>query len=93
MPSYIIWPLSWQEIEMSHELVKVLIDDDLEEIENPVWHLVDPTNAGGPATLCSGEFFGYGESQVEYELKVVARGGITCGWCMRDLKTLKSIRL
>lgn len=77
---------------MSHELVKILSDDDFEKIENPKWHLI-VTISGSNATLCTGEFFGEGESNVIYENKIVKRGGITCRKCLEQLKELKSIKL
>ena len=76
-----------------HELVKIFSDDDGITVDNPVWHLVDPTNKGGPASLCQAEYFGEGESACTYETKVVTRGGITCKSCLDDIKTIKAIKL
>lgn len=76
-----------------NKLVKILYDDDGEKIENPVWHLVNPANWMGPCTLCSGEYFGYGESAVVYEEKEVCRGGIECKVCLAHIRLLKEIRL
>ena len=76
-----------------NKLVKILYDDDGEKIENPVWHLVDPANLLGPSALCSGEYFGYGESSVVYEEKEVVRGGIECRACIDKIKLIKSVRL
>lgn len=74
-------------------LVKILVDDDGVEIDNPVWHLVDPTNHQGNAPLCTAEFFGGGESAVIFEAKRVKRGGITCPQCIEKIKTIKAIKL
>lgn len=74
-------------------LVKITRDDDGVCIDNPVWHLADPANDMGSAALCSGEFFGEGESAVEFELKTVKRGGITCDRCMRKIAIYKAIKL
>ncbi len=75
-----------------NKLVKLLTNDDGQKQE-PLWHLIDPANETGPSTLCSGEFFGYGESSCTYELKSVKRGGITCLKCTGKLKTYKAVRL
>jgi hypothetical protein len=74
-------------------LVKLLTTDDRDKIEDPKWCLVDPTNHMGPATLCTSDFFGCGESACEYEEKEVQRGGITCESCLEKIKTIKAIRL
>lgn len=76
------------------KLVRILIDDSGHPHELAAyWHLVDPCNAGGPATLCTGEYFGFGESACEFDLKEVKRGGITCPQCLADLKTYKAVKL
>ena len=77
---------------MAHELVKILSDDDDEPYENPVWHIIDLWNTD-PATLCSGEYFGEGQSGCRYELKMRARGGVTCEECLRKARWLKSYKL
>jgi len=78
-----------------NSLVKLLTDDDGDPVdkEDQRWHLVDPCNRGGRATLCTGEFFGLGESQCEYEEKTAERGGITCQHCVQKLKAYKAVRL
>ena len=75
-----------------NQLVKVISDDDGETIDEPVWHLVHP-EASDPATLCTMEYFGYGQSDVVYEEKTVMRGGITCPNCIDFVKALKSVKL
>ena len=77
---------------MTHTLVQIIIDDDLQETNNLDWHLVDPGNPCGTAALCTGEFFGDGESAVSYKTKTVKRGGITCKKCMDVLLSYKAIR-
>lgn len=76
-----------------NNLVKIIRDDDGVLIDNPVWHLVDPANNLGNATLCTGEFFGYGESSVEFELKMVDHGGIECENCLKKIFIYKSVKL
>ena len=77
---------------MSHNLVKILFDEDGEKIDEPVWHLVVSVS-GSPATLCTGEVFGEGEGNAVYEEKQVNRGGITCKKCLEQLRDLKSVKL
>lgn len=77
---------------MNH-LVKILRSDDGEprEEDQQVWHYV--VNKQGTQTLCEGEFFGYGESGCEYEVKTLKRGGITCPKCLEFIKEMKDIKL
>lgn len=77
----------------SNELVKIIRDDDGTLTENDSWHLVDPTNRQGQAALCTQEFFGFGESLIEFETKQAKRGGITCERCLEKIRVLKAIRL
>ena len=74
------------------ELVKLLTDDDGYKIDKPKWHYV-VTLTGDPATLCSGEFFGIGQSSCTYKEKTVERGGITCERCLKIIKEIKDIKL
>lgn len=74
-------------------LVRITRDDDGHETDNESWHLVDPGNFQGPAALCTGEFFGDGESACKYETKVTKRGGITCRDCLRIVRIYKKVRL
>lgn len=83
-----------KETEGVNHLVKILADDDGFEVIDPVWCLVSPFHALGEVTLCTGEYFGQGESaDVLYETKRVARGGITCPECLKAIKSIKAIRL
>ena len=83
---------------MSHTLVKILIDQDGDVVDDPLWHLGDaPT--GDPGILCTGEFYTYGCADgaategISYEQKTVKRGGITCERCLDHIWEMKSIRL
>jgi hypothetical protein len=76
-----------------NSLVMFFRDDDGELIDDPVWHLIDPGNAQGEASFCTGEFFGGGESSVIFEVKMVKRGGITCPRCLDKLKIYKTVKL
>ena len=78
---------------MTNKLVKILSDDDGYIDNDPKWHLVDPCNNGGEATLCQGEYFGSGETDCTYETKTRSRGGITCSQCIEYLKTYKRVKL
>jgi hypothetical protein len=79
---------------MTHKIVKLTMDDDRVEIpkEEQVWHL-GTTATGDPIVLCSGEFYGEGQSSCEFKEKVVEYGGITCKNCLELLKEYKSIKL
>jgi len=76
-----------------NQLVKILKDHSGEprEKELQFWHYV--VNYTGSATLCEGEFFGYGESAVEFKTNTVKRGGITCPKCLARIKQMKAIKL
>lgn len=77
-----------------NELVRILTNDDGDTPDNNHnWHLVDPCNWQGKATLCTAEFFGSGESACIYETKEVIRGGVTCPNCMKMIKNYKKIKL
>lgn len=73
-------------------LIKITRDDDGFLVEAPVWHLIDPDPRMGAKSLCTGEFFGEGESGVEYKLKSVLRG-VPCETCREIIKSYKKIRL
>lgn len=77
----------------TNTLVRITVDDDGRPTGNDAWHLVDPGNSQGPAALCTQEFFGDGESDCEFECKIVKRGGITCSECIRILKIYKKVKL
>jgi hypothetical protein len=77
-----------------NQLVQILKHDDGEESDNPeYWHLTDPCNSQGLATLCESEFYGHGESDCEFKVKTVLRGGITCPNCEKKIKTYKAVSL
>jgi hypothetical protein len=76
-----------------NSLVRILCDDDgRPKNDAHVWHLVDPANVQGNAALCTGEFFGEGESRVEFEWKQ-APGGATCPRCIAIVNTYKAVRM
>ena len=75
-----------------NNLVKIIADDDGEPIEEPVWCLIHHT-AGGETALCTGEFFGAGESLVVFERKEPKRGGITCQLCLQIIMEMKAVKL
>lgn len=85
-----------QHVENNHgnALVRIIRNDDGDlEPGWRDWHLVDPGNPQGPATLCTAEFFGSGESACEFQNKYCKRGGITCGKCLQILRAYKAVRL
>lgn len=65
-------------------------DDDGFDIENKVWHLIDPGLCSGPAALCTGEFFGIGESSIVF---VQSEGKCTCPNCIIKIKIYKKVKL
>lgn len=76
------------------QLVKIIKDDDGVMINDSKWHLSDPVSLGAfGVVFCTGEVFGSGESNVEYDLKMVDRGGIECETCLERLRIYKSIKL
>lgn len=77
---------------MANRLVKLITDDDGEEYNDPKWHL-SVIQGSSSATLCTGEFFGYGESRCKYEVKTTEKGGITCQDCIDKIKEIKKVRL
>ena len=77
-----------------NQLVRVITNDDGDEPIHPNdWHFVDIANFQGDAVLCTGEYFGIGESNVVYETKELLRGGITCKKCLEAIKLYKSVKL
>lgn len=77
---------------MSHFVVKLKTYDDGEPKQEKVWCLV-VEQCGDPATFCTGEYFGEGQSGCEYVQKEVKRGGITCPSCLERIKMIKDIKL
>lgn len=81
---------------MSQELkvVQITVDVDGCPTHDESWHLVDPCNDSGDASLCDCQFFGEGESMVmKYKVKPYKRGGITCLRCAEKIAIYKSIKL
>ena len=77
---------------MSHKIVKILSGDDYEVRENAVWCLSEES-CGDSSTFCDNEYFGYGASSAEYEVKIVEKGGITCEKCLRKIKRIKELKI
>ena len=71
-----------------NNVVKITITHDGSKKINPKWCLIDPCNDQGRSTLCTKEFFGYGESSAVYKVKV---GAITCEKCKSIIMIYKSI--
>ncbi len=80
--------------DMSHFVVKLLSDDDGVDYDKDqqVWHY-SGESTGDPCVLCSGEYFGEGQSNCKFIEKRVKRGGITCKKCLRIIKEYKAIKL
>lgn len=71
------------------EVVKLITHDNGEPTGDKTWHYIHEIS-GGQATLCGGEYFGYGESGCDYRLK---EGKITCPDCIAIIKEFKSVKL
>ena len=71
-------------------IVMFFTDDDGFDIDNPVWHLIDPGNPAGHAALCTGEFFGVGESSIQFSQ---TEGEITCPNCISKIRKYKKVKL
>ena len=77
-----------------NQLVQIHINDDGDETNYPHrWHLVDPCNRQGRASLCTSEFFGIGESACEFTEKESLRGGIDCPDCLKIIRAYKKVKL
>ncbi len=70
-------------------VVKIIRNDDGDKVSSPKWHYIFD-HGSGLQTLCTSEFFGYGESGAEYKQK---QGKITCQDCIEMIKELKRVRL
>jgi hypothetical protein len=69
------------------QLVRFITDDDGDAVKNDSWHWIDDGNKQGNAKFCTMEFFGFGESALEYE---TGEGTITCVECVNKLKLYKT---
>lgn len=79
---------------MSHEIVKFLINDDGDDIplEDQVWYY-SHLSVNANMAFCTGEFYGYGDSSVQYVEQTVESGGITCQQCLAKIRMIQSIKL
>ena len=77
---------------MSHQIVKILTNDDGDKSSNKKWHYVQ-YSGGSPNTLCTNEVFGFGEGGATFLLKEKEKGGITCNDCLIIIKNIKQIKL
>lgn len=68
-------------------VVQFITDDDGHKADNDFWHLVDPGNSQGNAALCTQEFFGPGESPLQY---VARTGEVNCPECLKKLRLYKA---
>src|SRR5688500_11894042 len=73
----------------TNHLVKITRDDNGENIKYAKWCLA-VNRAGGWQSLCSGQFFGMGESDCEYQEK---RGRVTCPNCIEQIKEIKRVTI
>lgn len=64
------------------KLVKIISDEDGTKIDNPKWCVVNPFGDSERA-LCTGQTFGYGEGNADYQIK---EGKTTCPQCIKMLK-------
>jgi hypothetical protein len=70
-------------------VVKITINDDGDRIDSPKWHYIND-HGSGQNTLCTGEYFGIGESAAEYEQR---KGKVTCPECLALIRQIKTVRL
>ena len=73
-----------------NSVVKILSPESGEKIKYAKWCLVDPCNYQGSAALCSQVFFGMGEPDCNYKIKM---GKITCADCISKIKRYQNVRL
>lgn len=79
---------------MSHKVVKFTVNEDGDQIpnEDQVWHY-SFLSVNADMAFCTGEFYGYGDSSVQFVELTVGGGGITCPQCLAKIKIIQSIRL
>jgi hypothetical protein len=75
---------------MAHIVVKIKSDDSGDKIKYGKWCL-SVFRLGGQQALCNRQFYGVGE--IEYEVKSVERGGVTCPYCLSQIREIKAINL
>jgi hypothetical protein len=62
---------------------------DKQASKDKSWHYIWSPD-GADRAICSGQVFGYGEADIEYETK---EGKITCPSCIAVIKMIKAIKL
>lgn len=79
---------------MSHKIVKFTANEDGDQIpnEDQVWHY-SHLSVNANIAFCTGEFYGYGDSSVQFIERTIESGGITCLQCLEKIKTIQSIKL
>lgn len=75
-----------------NRLVKIFTDEDGYEIDDPEWCLVGPSCSDGDMALCSGQYFGFGDSTVKYSERTRETKGITCISCLEKLRVLRGVK-
>ena len=75
-----------------HKIVKFITDEDGEKYDSNDWHLA--INASGAnQALCSGQVFGEGFSNVDFEFAEVKSGQISCKKCIELICKFKKIQI
>ncbi len=74
-----------------HQLVKIIVNEDGINEDDPQWHLAHDFGEG-PRALCTGEVFGEGEGPAVFQTKTV-RAGIPCPRCKEMVRWFKAIKL
>ncbi len=80
-------------MDNEYQAVKIISNDDGEEVDEPKWHLGVDYIGGAHSTLCTGEFYGFGESNVVFETKKIHKGLIDCPACVTIITEMKRISL
>lgn len=79
---------------MGNHRVKFFIDEDGQEDDSDIWHLIT-ISLGDPVSFCGGQVFGYGQGTIaiegtDYE---ESEGRITCERCRDLIKEIKAVDL
>lgn len=76
---------------MKIHLIKLITNDDGEEIQNPKWHITQPFG-DSDRTLCSGEAYGLGESGAIFEGKFGSLKDCDCPKCLEIVSWFKKLK-